>query len=392
MEPPRKAVALFRLRRPVLRAQLTLLYSGLLIVLLAVVLFATGTVLRTGQSESTSAAPAPVGAPPGAAVGQSAGGGGGSHFAVGPALIALAALAVAIVVAWWLAGRFLRPLREMTTAAREISATNLSRRLTVRGAPDDELTELGRTLDDLFARLEASFASQRNFVANASHELRTPLAGQRVLLQVALADPDADADSLRASCEEVLRLGEQEERLIEALFTLASGERGLERAEPLDLGAITGAAVAARREEAGRAGIELRAALDSAPARGEVDLVESLVANLLDNAIRHNAAGGRVEISTSVREGRAIVAVSNTGPTIPPAEVERLFLPFRRLGEERVGGDGRGLGLAIVRAIATAHDATLTAVARPDGGLEIEVGFQPVGAGEVSVEDGASTA
>jgi signal transduction histidine kinase len=293
-------------------------------------------------------------------------------------LIALAALAVALLVAWWLAGRFLRPLREMTATAREISVTNLHRRLAVAG-PDDELTELGRTLDDLFARLEASFSSQRNFIANASHELRTPLAGQRTLLQVALADPGADASTLREACEEALRLGEQEEQLIGALLTLASGQRGIERRERFDLGEITGAVLAGRREEATRNGVELRATLDRAPAQGEPSLVESLVANLVDNAIRHNVPGGRVEVSTSVREGRATVAVSNTGPTIPPEEVERLFEPFRRLGEERVGGDaqglGLGLGLAIVRAIATAHNARLTAVARPDGGLEIEVAF-----------------
>lgn len=380
MKVPRKAVESLRPRRPVLRAQLTMLYSGLLLLLLAVVLLATGTVLKSGRSEATTASPGSIGQALGS-VPQT--GSGGRHFDIGPALIALAALAVAIVLAWWLAGRFLRPLREMTAAAREISATNLSRRLAVKG-PDDELTELGSTLDDLFARLEASFASQRNFVANASHELRTPLAGQRVLLQVALADPDADADSLRASCEEALRLGEQEERLIEALFTLASGERGIERWELFDLGAIAGGAVAERREEAGRAGIELRASLDPAPAGGEPRLVESLLANLLDNALRHNARGGRVEVSTSVRDGRATVTVSNTGPTIPPEEVERLFLPFRRLGDERIGREGHGLGLAIVRAIATAHDATLTAIARPDGGLEIEVGFTSPGAGDDS--------
>jgi signal transduction histidine kinase len=376
MELSRSALSPLRLRRPVLRAQLTLLYSGLLIVLLAVVLFATGTVLRSSQSQTAAGVPGSIGRTLGNSASQT--GSGDRHFAIGPALIALAALAVAIVLAWWLAGRFLRPLREMTAAAREISATNLSRRLAVKG-PDDELTELGRTLDDLSARLEASFASQRNFVANASHELRTPLAGQRVLLQVAVADPEADVDSLRASCEEALRLGEQEERLIEALFTLASGERGIERPEPFDLGEITGAMVAGRRQEAGRNGVELRAALDPAPARGEPRLVESLVANLLDNAIRHNSVGGRVEVSTSVREGRATVAVSNTGPAIPPEEVERLFLPFRRPGDERIGRDGHGLGLAIVRAIATAHDARLTAVARADGGLEIEVGFPPGG-------------
>jgi signal transduction histidine kinase len=373
MQLPQRAASLLHLRRPVLRAQLTLLYSGLFIGLLAAVLLATGVLFRR------SSMPARVGshgAQPSGSVHQ---------FDPGPALIALVAVAVALVVAWWLAGRFLRPLRAVTTIAQEISATNLHRRLDL-GGPDDELTQLGRTLDDLFGRLEASFESQRHFVANASHELRTPLAGQRTLLQVALADPDADTQSLRSACEEALALGDQQERLIEALLALATSERGVEQRELFDLTEIAENIVAIRQPLAERLGVDIHAALTETTATGDPSLVESLVANLLDNALRHNTTSGRVEISTTTRPGWATIAVSNTGPVIPPDEVERLFQPFQRLGAERIRlTDGHGLGLAIVHAIAAAHGATLTARSRPEGGLDIEVGF-PTPASSQKVE------
>src|ERR1700690_3753964 len=223
-------------KRPVLRVQLALLYSGVFVGLVVILFLASSLLFGTanvflGHSQvafhpgSAAAAAAP----------QSAA---GPQFSPWPFLLALAAIAVAVLAAWWLAGRFLRPLRAMTTTAQEISATNLGRRLGLDG-PDDELTELGRTLDDLFGRLQGSFESQRQFVANASHELRTPLAGQQTLLQVALADPDADAAALRSTCEEALQLSGQQARLIDALLTLATSERGVESWEPFDLAQVT---------------------------------------------------------------------------------------------------------------------------------------------------------
>ena len=211
-------------------------------------------------------------------------------------MIVLAVL-VGLWFAWQLAGLYLRPLRTLNATARDISATNLHRRLGLQG-PDDELTQLGGTLDDLFGRLESSFESQRRFVANASHELRTPLAGQRTLLQVALADPDATAESLRAACEEALALGERQERLVDGLLTLASSERGIERREPLDLAEIAQQVLVSRHHEAARRGIEIRASLDAAPTTGDPVLIESMVANLLDNAIQHNVPDGSVDLTT----------------------------------------------------------------------------------------------
>jgi signal transduction histidine kinase len=291
-------------------------------------------------------------------------------------VVALVIMAVFSLAAGWLiAGRFVRPLRAIITSARDISASNLDRRLGVRGR-GDEFTELGETLDDLFGRLEASFQAQRQFIANASHELRTPLSAGRALLQVAITDPEPTVETLRATCQELVELGDQQERLIAALLALASSQRGIARPECLDLADITRDVLLTRQDEAERHGIHLSTALAAAPVTADPSLAESLVANLLDNAIRHNLPGGRVEISTALTTAGAVVSVSNTGTLVPPDAVEGLFQPFRQFGAQRIRyGKGHGLGLAIVRAIAQAHGAALTASARPRGGLVIEVSF-----------------
>jgi signal transduction histidine kinase len=279
-----------------------------------------------------------------------------------------------------IAGRVLRPLRTITAAARDISATDLHKRLALAG-PDDEFKELGDTFDGLLARLDASFQSQRQFVANASHELRTPLARLKTLIQVALADPDATSESLRAAHERVLASEEQLERLIEALLSLASGERALDRREPVDLAAVTDAAITTRRPEIERRGLQLNAKLDGARVEGSPQLVERLVANLIDNAIRHNTTAGKIDVTTATEARGAVLSVANSGPVIPPQELDRLQRPFQRLGAERTShGGGHGLGLSIVQAIAGAHGASVAVRARPDGGLWVEVNFPAAGA------------
>ena len=361
----RKAVAAIRLNWRTLRTQLALLYAGAFVALGAAVLgvlAVAGLLVRSGSTNvqgGTSSQNFLA----------------GRQFRVGPALVFGAAVLIALVIGWLIAGRFLRPLRTITATARDISASNLSRRLSIAGR-GDEFAQLGDTLDDLFGRLEASFQAQRHFVANASHELRTPLTAERTLLQLALADPGANAATLRSTCQQVLALGEQQERLIEALLTLASSERGIAVWEPFDLAEIARKAISGRREDADRRGVRIDASLDAATTAGDQSLVDSLVANLVDNAIRHNVDGGRVEIATVTADGQATLAIGNTGAVIPPGEVDRIFQPFQRLGIERTGhGGGTGLGLAIVRAIAGVHGATLTATARPHGGLDITVSF-----------------
>jgi signal transduction histidine kinase len=320
--------------------------------------------------------------------------------------VALAVMTIAALgLGWLMAGRALRPLRTITSTARNISASNLHQRLALTG-PDDELKELGDTFDRLLARLEAAFEAQRQFVANASHELRTPLARQRTLVEVALGDPEPTTDALRAVCERVLVAGEQQERLIEALLTLARSQRGLDRWDPVDLAAVTADAVEAREREA--AGQHLQVSLagcgggDSGPAwlMGDARLAERLVANLVDNAVRHNVRGGRITVRVGVEYGQAVLAVANTGPVVPPGEVGRLFAPFQRLGASRhatgsygargqadgngdhsasgyaARRDGQGLGLSIVSAIAAAHGADLHAQALAGGGLDVRVKFR----------------
>jgi signal transduction histidine kinase len=290
--------------------------------------------------------------------------------------IALAIVAVLALLAGWLvAGRMLRPIRTITRTARRISSTSLHERLDLDG-PQDELKELGDTLDDLFGRLDAAFEAQRQFVANASHELRAPLTRQRALIQVALADPDANSTSLRAAHERVLASEQHLEQMIDALLTLTRGQAGLQRREHLDLAALASKALLARESEAAGRDLDVRATLAPAPTVGDPRLVERLIANLIDNAIRHNIPQGRVEVTTGVRHQHALLTVANSGPTIPPEEVPRLLQPFQRLHGTRTNhASGNGLGLAIVSAIAAAHRATLTAQPRPNGGLTVEVTF-----------------
>jgi len=348
------------------RLRFALLYAGALMIsgtlVLALVSFTASSVKEVG-----SAGPATVNHPVAEALGPIAD--------VVAGLVVLALLSVAF--GWLLAGRLLRPVRVITSTARDISASNLSRRLRT-GRRDDEFGRLGETLNELFARLESSFQAQRHFVANASHELRTPLTAERTLLQVALADPDADVATLRDACEQVLALGARTEHLIDALLTLATGERGIERTEPLDLADLAARVVETRAEAAGKHCVRLDARLDPASAMGDPRLAESLIANLADNALRYNVPGGWAEVTTATRDGQAIVSVRNTGQEIPPAEVSRLFQPFQRLSAERAHRDaGLGLGLAIVRAIADAHGASVTATARAGGGLDVTVIFPP---------------
>jgi signal transduction histidine kinase len=291
--------------------------------------------------------------------------------------IALAIMAIlSIWLGWLIAGRALQPLRTISNAARDISASSLHRRLNLEG-PDDELKQLGRTFDDLLGRLEASFDAQRQFVTNASHELRTPLTLERTLIEVALADPEADEESLRRTCRQVLAVGEQQERLIEALLTLSRSQRGLDVHEPVDLAAITAAAVGA----ADCKGLSVVDAFEPAQTTGDARLVERLVANLVANAIRHNEPGGYLSVATETVGDRSVLTVTNSGPKISPTELPRLFRPFQRLNIDRTGDTpGLGLGLSIVDAIARAHGATVDAVASEDGGLRVAVAF-PAGSG-----------
>jgi signal transduction histidine kinase len=283
-------------------------------------------------------------------------------------------IVLAFVLGWLIAGRVLRPVRVITATARRISATSLHERLALAG-PDDEFKELADTLDGLLTRLEASFTAQRNFVASASHELRTPLTLDQTLLQVTLRKRTATTGQWRAVGQELLESGRQQERMLEALLTLATSEAGLSRHEPADLSEA--AAIGLHHEHARiqRRKLHVRTWLGPAPLHGDPDLIERLAANLIDNAVRHNTSAGTIDIVTRLENGQVILSVANTGPVIPPADIDRLFQPFQRAAGRVGNGDGHGLGLSIVAAIATAHGGALTTRAQPQGGLHIQVSF-----------------
>jgi signal transduction histidine kinase len=296
------------------------------------------------------------------------------HTLLVGSVLGLAGMAVlSVLLGWVVAGRALRPLRTMTATAQQISAHNLHERLAIEG-PRDELKQLADTIDGLLGRLEAAFEAQRHFMANASHELRTPLTLQRTLLEVALADPRASLGTLRTACERAVAAGEANEHLIESLLTLATSERGLDAREWLDIAVLAGRVVVEPRLDAEADGVNLELSLQPAPTIGSPQLLERLVANLVDNALRHNIPGGWAKAATRTKPGGAVLSVSNTGPVVPPEEIERLFEPFQRLDGD---AGGLGLGLSIVRAVAKAHGAKVTCLARPEGGLDVEVAFPP---------------
>ncbi|QQM40513.1 sensor histidine kinase [Streptomyces liliifuscus] len=378
-----------------IRWRLTLLYSGLFVVAGAVLLALTYALMsERGEQVSVTRPDVPPGAwGAGAPAVQGyvreqlvAQRSDQLHQLFVESAVALGIMALAsLVLGWLVAGRVLAPLRSMTGAVRRISADALHRRLAVAG-PADELKDLADTFDDLLARLEGAFEAQRRFVANASHELRTPLTLQQAVIDVALADPGADAETLRAACLRVRAAGQEQERLIEALLTLARSQRGVPEREFVDLSVVAA-------ELLPDAGLGPRVSAELSPAAlvGDPQLIGRLVSNLVENAVRHNVSPGEegwVSVWTGVVDGWASLRVANSGPVVPGDQVGALFEPFRRLGEERVrtrsrsgsgsrSREGSGLGLSIVAAIAAAHGGAVEARARGEGGLWVEVVFPP---------------
>ncbi|MFI9780412.1 sensor histidine kinase [Streptomyces sp. NPDC051956] len=295
-------------------------------------------------------------------------------------LIAIAVIAVlAFAVCWWLTGRLLRPLHRITATARRLSLSTLHKRIALTG-PQDELKDLADTFDAMLDRLEHAVAGQRRFAANASHELRTPLAVQRAALEIGLADPTPEkVAEIRA---ELIRTTERSERLIEGLLALARGEQGIDTQAPVDLAVVVGQVVEEHRAFADARQITVEVSARPIAAVGDEVMITRLVANLVQNAIRHNHPGGQVRIDLSPGRG---LTVSNTGPHVPPDRVGELFEPFRRLHRDRTGSaEGAGLGLSIAAAIINAHGAALHTTANQDGGLTITVEMPALDAREPS--------
>lgn len=285
--------------------------------------------------------------------------------------------AVSVLLGWLTAGRVLRPLRTMIDRVRHLSEDNLHERLAVTGPPD-ELKDLADTFDGLLARLETAFEAQRLFVANASHELRTPLTLERTLIEVSLTDPEPTVESLRDTHRRLLANSGHQERLIEALLMLARSQRGIESRQPVDFAALVNEIATAREGEAADRGVRMDTDLATATVAGDPHLVERLVVNLVDNALRHNIPDGWVDIRTGTPGGWPTLCVVNTGPVIRHDQVAELVQPFRRLDGERRRRQGLGLGLSIVAAITTAHGGRLSACPVPGGGLRVDVALPPV--------------
>lgn len=314
---------------------------------------------------------------------------GTGEFIVGSCIVVLAMIGVSVLLGWLAAGRVLRPLRVMTTATRQISERNLHERLALTG-PDDELKDLGDTIDGLLARLDAAFDSQRRFVANASHELRTPLMLSQTLLQVALANPEITLDSLRAACQDAIDAGKDQAQLIDALLTLARSQRGLDHREPVDLTAVVRDALVVHEQSATARAIQIDGALDHAEVSGDPRLIHRLVSNLIDNAIRYNISGGRLEVMLAASSTDVTLIVSNTGSPVAPDQVSRVLEPFQRAAPDRTANPGGlGLGLSIVADIAEAHGAGLGVRPGPEGGLTVTVSF-PLARHELILKPDAS--
>ena len=295
-------------------------------------------------------------------------------------LILLGVVGVAAAgIGWFLAGRALRPLRQITATAHRVADRSLHERIALDG-PDDEIKDLADTFDAMLERLDRAFDSQSRFVANASHELRTPLAINRTLIEVALGDPQA-TDSMRQLASTLLAVNQRHERLIDGLLTLAGSAQRVGDPILVDLADVAGHVTADCRDAARMAAVDVRTHLRPAPVSGDPVLLERLVQNLVDNAIRYNVPeGGRVEVATDVVADAAQLTVVNTGPAVPAYEVPRLFEPFRRLANaerlaepDGLASRGAGLGLSIVRALARAHGGDVDASAREEGGLAVRV-------------------
>jgi signal transduction histidine kinase len=392
-----------RLPGHTVRVRLTILYTILFLVSAAVLLaIASGVVVRQSSSAMVSRSPASQHAP--ASQGDAArihmlqskvaqlqaqvanlqshaasqpGQSQLGHYLVVASLIALAIMTiVSAALGWLVAGRALRPVRQMTAAAQRISEDNLHERLAVAG-PRDELKELGDTIDGLLGRLEGAFNAQRRFVANASHELRTPLTTMRASLDVALAKPEpvppqtvALAGRLRAELDKI-------DALLEAFLVLARAQhRHLPGYTSLPLDYLVEAALAEQAAAIHASNLTVQDTSEPGGAwvAGSQALLSRLVENVIGNAVCHNADGGWITITTGTDRRRAILVVENGGEALDQRQVDELAQPFRRLGADRTGSDkGSGLGLSIVAAIAEAHGGTLDLQAREGGGLRVRV-------------------
>jgi signal transduction histidine kinase len=283
-------------------------------------------------------------------------------------LAIMAAMAVLSgLLAWFVAERMLRPMSEITATARRVSRESLHERIALDG-PDDELKQLADTFDSMLARLEAGFERERAFVRNASHELRTPLSVIRTEADVTLADEADDSQALRRSLTVAREAGRRSERLIDALLMLARADRDDNPRVEVDLDELVQPLI----DETELQGLRLELTLRPARVLGDPELLRTMAANLIDNAVRHNSSDGWIEIRTEADRERALLEISNSGAVITEKEAASLTEPFRRLGVARTG-DGLGLGLSIAASVVHAHRGQVAIEPLEGGGLQVSI-------------------
>jgi signal transduction histidine kinase len=362
-------------RRPTVRARLALLLAGLVVLTGAALLTASYLLVGASVRDSVSRASTCV-----LCYARSV-----SLRANISGLLAEYGLMLAVLIviacglAWLAAGRMLRPLRQITDTARRITGEDLHQRLALDG-PADELTELGGTFDAMLGRLETSFIDQQLFAANVAHELRTPLAVMRAELDLLLTGPQPAPAEVRDTATRLRQTVLSSERILERLLTLSRAMLAPEERERVPLDQVASAGLAAIAETARARGLTIRSELRGAPVYGDPSLLGELAANLIDNAVKYNGPGGWISAATRTDGDRVILEVSNSGPRVDDTDLETLAEPFRRAGQQRTGNSS-GLGLSIVRTIATAHDGELRLRALPEGGLAVRVTLPAVPGG-----------
>lgn len=368
--------ATLRRRRLSIRLRLTLLYGGIVLACGLLLLIAVYVLMRYIPSY---AMPAPGGIQVAPATPIDSDGVDVATIAskddVLTALMQLSSVAliglalIAFLAGWIIAGRILAPIHRITQTARTVAGDTFHERIHLAG-PQNEFTELADTLDTMLDRLHTSYEAQRRFAANASHELRTPLATTRTMLQVAMARPQ-DHD-LATLAPKLAATNERSIATVESLLILSRTDHGIDHTQPVDLTSVAVHALAQVRQEAATRQVGMHTELNPAWVRGDDDLLQHLLINLLHNAIRHNHTEGTARLTIEVRDDTAVCTVTNTGEVITEEDTDRLFEPFyRRRG--RIRANGHGLGLTLVRAIAHSHHGTATAAANPTGGLTTTV-------------------